>query len=259
MAVDTSPKASLSSFAQHDMSKRLSKVGHIVAAFRQHTSAAPGSPTLLLDIGTGSGIIGHFVAQELGAHCIEVDVSEGRSFKQSPFVISSAEILPFRSRSFDFVICNFVIEHVLDQLQLLNEIQRVLKLGGVCYLSGPNKYWWLEPHYKLPFLSWIPQNLADGVVRLARRGKFYDVQPITRDHVQRLVGLVGLSATDLTLDMISSPRRYQRHGLGAWLSGIVPSFLTRRLLSVVPSYIWVLQAEHELTNGSEGSQQIQDW
>ena len=242
MVVETRPKPSLSSFADQTIAKRLAKVGPIVSAFQQHATSALGRPALLLDMGTGSGIIGHAVAEELGAQCIELDVSEQRSFKESYFVISSCETLPFRSESFDYVICNHVIEHVRDQEQLLMEVKRVLKPGGLCYLATPSKYALLEPHYKLPFLSWLPVKLADNMVRLTRRGKSYDIQPVTRTSVHRLANLAGLGATDLTLDLIATPRRYRRLGLLAQLGGMVPLSLTRKVLPVAPSHVWLLQA-----------------
>jgi SAM-dependent methyltransferase len=39
---------------------------------------------------------------------------------------------------------------------LLDEVWRVLKPGGLAYLACPNRYSLVEPHYRLPFLSWFP-------------------------------------------------------------------------------------------------------
>jgi ubiquinone/menaquinone biosynthesis C-methylase UbiE len=234
-------KASLSSFASQDIAKRLRKVSPIVEALRQHSRPLGESPALLLDLGAGSGIIGQAVAEKLDVDCVEVDVSDERTCKQTPFVIASCEMLPFLSGTFDFVICNHIIEHVFAQGHFIKEVQRVLKPEGLCYLATPNKYALLEPHYKLPFLSWLPKNLADGWVRLAKRGQSYDVQPVTRHDVQNLASSAGLQATELTLDMISSPRRYRRKGLWSNLAGSVPSFITRQLLVLAPSYVWLLE------------------
>lgn len=37
----------------------------------------------------------------------------------------------------------------------------------------------LAPHLKLPFLPYLPKKIADGYVKIAGRGKEYDVYPTT--------------------------------------------------------------------------------
>lgn len=67
--------------------------------------------------------------------------------------ISGADIwgdgqrLPFADKSFDSVICNQVLEHVPEPSLLISEIQRVLRPGGVLFLTTPQT-WGLhhEPH-----------------------------------------------------------------------------------------------------------------
>jgi SAM-dependent methyltransferase len=45
--------------------------------------------------------------------------------------------LPFSDGSFDWVICNHVLEHVADDRTALQEIRRVLRPGGVAILMSP--------------------------------------------------------------------------------------------------------------------------
>jgi SAM-dependent methyltransferase len=64
---------------------------------------------------------------------------------------------------------------VPNDLKLFAEIERILKPGGVVFFSGPNKVFPVEPHYYLPFLHWLPENLADSYLRLLRKGThFYE-------------------------------------------------------------------------------------
>ncbi len=65
----------------------------------------------------------------------------------SPTLVADGLLLPFHNQQFDFVLCTQVIEHVSDPLQLVQEISRCLKPGGLLLLSGP-MYWPLheEPH-----------------------------------------------------------------------------------------------------------------
>ena len=45
--------------------------------------------------------------------------------------------LPMKEKSFDFVICNHVLEHVHDDMKALGELFRVLKPGGDAILQTP--------------------------------------------------------------------------------------------------------------------------
>jgi len=45
--------------------------------------------------------------------------------------------LPFEADSFDFLICNHVLEHVADDRRAMAEVQRVLRPGGWAILMCP--------------------------------------------------------------------------------------------------------------------------
>jgi SAM-dependent methyltransferase len=47
------------------------------------------------------------------------------------------ENLPFQDNSFDWIVCNHVLEHVTDETQSLSEILRVLTPGGKAVLQVP--------------------------------------------------------------------------------------------------------------------------
>jgi SAM-dependent methyltransferase len=74
---------------------------------------------------------------------IGVDISEVRIERLKsnlPFVrgiVSDAlNVKQLPSHSFDFVICSQLIEHVEDDSALILEIRRLLKNGGIAYLSS---------------------------------------------------------------------------------------------------------------------------
>jgi SAM-dependent methyltransferase len=116
---------------------------------------------------------------------------------------ADAENLPFESGSFDIVICNHVYEHTDDAAQLLAEIRRVMHDDAVCYFAGPNKYEPVEPHYGLPFLSWLPRPLADRYMRLARKGESYPERPYSHRQLRRL--LDGFAVSDYTARIVRDP------------------------------------------------------
>jgi SAM-dependent methyltransferase len=55
-------------------------------------------------------------------------------------VVGDAHHLPFPENSFDGVVCETLLEHVLEPEQVIDEMYRVLKPGGKCYIMMPFMY-----------------------------------------------------------------------------------------------------------------------
>jgi SAM-dependent methyltransferase len=77
------------------------------------------------------------------------------------------------SESFDLIILDNVLEHLPDQRGALRRIDELLRPGGVLYLLVPNKYWPIEVHYHLPFLGWLPLEMANVYLRVTGKGTDY--------------------------------------------------------------------------------------
>jgi SAM-dependent methyltransferase len=88
----------------------------------------------------------------------------------------------------------------------LDEVWRVLKPGGICYLAVPNRYWPMEPHYRLLLLSWMPRSLANCYVRLAGRGTHYPEQLPSYWSIRRLSR--RFSVEDLTPALLKTPELF---------------------------------------------------
>jgi SAM-dependent methyltransferase len=162
------------------------------------------STARMLDVGTGSGTIASYFRSRVTA-LNSVDVVDERTDTDFDFRLIESEVLPFEDAAFDVAISNHVVEHVDDPQLHLDEIGRVLRPGGVCYIATPNKLWPMEPHFDLPFLAWLPSpSLRDRYVRLTRRGQKYDAQLLTRAGLARSATKAGLSWHDLSLDMTSA-------------------------------------------------------
>lgn len=160
----------------------------------------------ILEIGCGSGVIAATL-HEIGAPGLEVhavDVVDSRTETAGyTFQLVDGTHLPFADASFDLVISNHVIEHVgqpPQQLAHLREIKRILDPAGLAYLAVPNKWRWMEPHFRLPLLSWLPQPVADRYVRLARKGSYYDCLPLSLRGASALFTQAGFDARDATID-----------------------------------------------------------
>lgn len=136
----------------------------------------------LLDLGCGLGLTLSIVAQEfpksIGCDIDEKALRATRIILKEvgvkiPLVLYDGKILPFKDNSFDLVILIEVIEHVEDPELMLKEIKRVLRPDGLLHVTTANKWWPYEPHFKLPFLSYLPPTLADLYVKLTGRGENY--------------------------------------------------------------------------------------
>lgn len=84
----------------------------------------------------GGGDIGEGVSQLIGAYgleLVETDVYLG----PRTAVVCDGHDLPFPDCSFDGVICQAVLEHVIDPYRVVSEVQRVLKPSGLIYSEIP--------------------------------------------------------------------------------------------------------------------------
>ena len=85
----------------------------------------------VLDIGCGDML--DRVGFSPGDEYIGVDITK------SKYTIALADVhkLPFKNESFDACICNFVLEHVREPEIALIECNRILKMGGMLWVSVP--------------------------------------------------------------------------------------------------------------------------
>lgn len=220
-----------------DPDRRARKAEKVVRIIQRLVGRQPGG--WALDIGCGAG----YIADRLRARgwkTVALDVADYRAVRSFDFIISHAESLPFPSGTFSVVVSNHVIEHVGDAGAHLSEVHRVMAPRGVAYLATPNRLSILEPHYKLPLLSWLPQGMADGYVRLLRRGSFYDVFPLTRGDLLRRAMEAGLTCEDITRWTIAETGAVEDSWLARLLGGL-PDRLLRGLSRVSPTFVFAMR------------------
>lgn len=202
-------------------------------------------PEIILDIGCSNCLVLDVVRRELGSsYAIGVDMDVGAiatPTMERATIVGDAQRLPLPDTSVDLVICNHVYEHVPDPEQLFAEINRVLKNDGVCYFGAASRLTVMEPHYRLPFLSWLPKPLAGLYMRLTRKGNHYYENLRTLAGIQRLIS--EFSVLDCTLEIIENPDKFHARDLlpqGGFLERI-PLTIWRCLYWVLPSYIFILK------------------
>ena len=186
----------------------------------------------VLEIGTGSGAIAQFLAtrEPRIAMVTAVDVRDQRVVREGyGFEPYDGTRLPFGDGRFDLVISNHVIEHVGDrtqQLRHLQEVERMLKPSGVAYVACPSRWQLVEPHFRLIALSWIPRGWRDAYVRLARKGRGYDCDPLSHRELEALMRAAGLRCRNRNAEAVGVTFEVER-----------PTGMAARLLRRVPARV----------------------
>jgi ubiquinone/menaquinone biosynthesis C-methylase UbiE len=140
------------------------------------TSDAGKRRLKVLDIGCGAGTQCHLWA-ELGHDVLGLDVNEaliGLARKRVAeaqlnirFDVGTATQLPFDDCSMDVCLLPELLEHVQDWETCLAEAVRVLKPGGLFYVSTTNALCPVQQEFTLPLYSWYPGRLKRRYEKLA--------------------------------------------------------------------------------------------
>jgi SAM-dependent methyltransferase len=157
------------------------------------------SASHIADVGSGTGIMKKALENESGKPIIGFELDVQFVVERERMVGADACRLPVRDDSFDLVLLNHIYEHVGDQPGLFREAWRALRPGGVAYVSAGSRFAVVEPHYRLPFLSWLPPGVADGYLRASGRGHSYaGVKFLTYGPLVRLMSGPGFIVHDIT-------------------------------------------------------------
>ncbi len=161
----------------------------------------------LLDLGAGMG--GFAVAAALRgaqvvacdynpAYCEIIALRAARHHLTFPIYNVAGEALPFQAQCFDVVVSWDVIEHVRSPTQMLTEVARVLRPGGYVLLTAINRRAWVDPHYHLPGINWLPRPWAERLIERQGRSKqhtgFQDRQRLSAMHYFHYHQFVALAA-----------------------------------------------------------------
>jgi ubiquinone/menaquinone biosynthesis C-methylase UbiE len=156
----------------------------------------------ILDLGCGSGRLIFALRQKRilknAGEIVGVDISRSRIeslTRELPFVrglVSDAlDVKELPDSSFDVVICSQLVEHVRSDDMLMLEIRRLLKSGGLAYVSSVIKKW-----YGIYFY------LRDGSFRL---DPTHIREYSSRDEFIDLIRANGFEIAEIKHDRITYP------------------------------------------------------
>ncbi len=246
---------------QHDFSEihpktmfdepgRLQKARKTVAIILDALRRAGIDPreTRLLDIGCSTGILTRHYAEYFG-EAVGIDIDDGavewarqnRAAENISYRIGDSMEVPFPTGEFDLVTCTHIYEHVPDAQRMLDEIHRVLRPGGFCFLAAENRLRVWDGHYDLPFVTVLPRPLANLYVRVTGRGQRRYETHHTLWGLKRLVG--AFEVIDYTRAVVRNPEDFEATDM------IRPGSLKQKAANAIltvaywasPTYLWILR------------------
>ena len=227
----------------HDERKRRRKAAKIVAVLEHFLGRGDLTGLVGVDIGSSTGYTVDTL-QQAGLRVIGSDIdvpglvhAQQRFGQDAAFLCADGAALPFADGSLDVVVFNHIYEHVVDADTVLAEIRRVLRPDGVAYLGLGNKLGVIEPHYRLPFLSWLPKPAADRYVSAFGRADDYYEQFRTRAALRKMCG--GLRLWDYTSTVLSDAQRFSAGDMVPPRLEGTPPAVWRLLMPIMPTFIWV--------------------
>ncbi len=124
----------------------------------------------------------------------------------SPLADVKADIcdLPFENHSFDFILCNHVLEHIPDDKLAMQELYRVLKPGGTAILQIPQ-----ELDRALTFQD---DSITDPKERAKIFGQYDHVRIYGRDYFDKL-RQIGFKVEEVDLTSTLSAQQIDRYRL----------------------------------------------
>jgi len=147
----------------------------------------------VLDVGCGGGFMAEAMAKR-GAHVTGIDPSPGAIIaarthaEASGLTIAydegSGENLPYADQTFDVVICVDVFEHIGTLDQVIAEIARVLRPGGILLFDTINRTW---------LASFIMITLAEDVTGMIPRGTHDPAMFIKPDDLRTALQVAGFA------------------------------------------------------------------
>jgi SAM-dependent methyltransferase len=226
-----------------DLGERRAKAEKIVRSLRRARTMAGST---VLEIGTGTGVIPSALAAAVGptGSVHSVDTVDTRLVADGfTFGIVDGVLLPFPDAAFDVVVSNHVVEHVGDraaQQVHLEEIQRVLRPGGLAYLATPSRWAAVEPHFGVPLLSWPPRRVRTWLLRRAGRGQNYDVDPFGPREIRSAFERAGLQYEDEVASIVRDLADTEPDARLARMLRVVPESVLRSLSSLSPTMVFLL-------------------
>jgi len=209
------------------------------------------------DLGAGTGLIRAALEDRMDKPLYGFEIDTSFVEVRDRMVAADVEQLPVSDGALDFVLMNHLYEHVSNPAELFREAFRVLAPGGSAYVTAGSRLAVMEPHYRLPFLSWLPRSAASAYLRLSGRGRTYEgIRFLTYGALSRMMEEAGFTVHDITERAIDEllERTWGEPWTGLWArAGRLSAGARGRLLSMAsPQWFFMLHKPDRQTASGPG-------
>jgi len=130
----------------------------------------------ILDLGAGGAPYAP-VYEAYFERSTKVDIPDTLHGQSKIDVFASADDLPFEDETFDCLLCTEVLEHCPDPVRVMGEARRVLRPGGVVFLTTPFQVGVHEPPHDFyrytPFaIRYLAEESGLDVISITERGEY---------------------------------------------------------------------------------------
>ena len=159
----------------------------------------PHQQDRILDIGVSGKFFARYTFEDfypypdrITAGTVQFDDIETarQAYPMSSYAVFDGCSLPFRDKSFDIVFSNAVIEHIIGDGKQAQFATEVMRVGKSWFITTPNYWFPLEPHYHLPFIQFLPRALQRQYNRFfgssIPKGELQDLALVSARELQRL-------------------------------------------------------------------------
>jgi hypothetical protein len=120
-----------------------------------------------------------------GLHFDAVEDYHGSFPRVTPIVFDGCA-LPFSDKSFDIVYSNAVLEHLPGRIAVERFCSEVQRVGKNWFISTPNFWYPIEPHYHLPFVQFLSQEKQRRLAGSFGKPTYAHLQLLSRSDMRRL-------------------------------------------------------------------------
>ena len=108
------------------------------------------------------------------------------SFPAVTAVVFDGCSMPFPDKSFDIVYSNAVLEHLPGPDAVARFTSEVQRVGKCWFVSTPNFWYPVEPHYHLPYVQLLPQHWQHRAAASIGKPTYPYLQLLSRRDMRRL-------------------------------------------------------------------------
>lgn len=145
-----------------------------MAAFKSQLQKL-SKPVKILDIGGYEEFwVNAGLAEVPEIHITILNLEAGKSNYSNFETVKGdgTDLSAYKNNSFDIGFSNSVIEHLHTKEQQKKMAEEIIRVGKYHYVQTPNKYFFIEPHYLLPYFQFIPKNIRFNILTKTKFSRF---------------------------------------------------------------------------------------